>query len=89
MHWLEFLPKLLISCKPRMLLAPVLMLPLMLAGCVMTTGNAEIKAAVTLVPCTGFRKISWSSKDTDQTILEVKEHNAAYKAICGGNNATN
>lgn len=34
------------------------------------------------VTCTALRPLSWSRKDTDQTIAEIKEDNAAKKAIC-------
>jgi type IV pilus biogenesis protein CpaD/CtpE len=30
-----------------------------------------------------FRPIYWSKKDTDKTIAQIKEHNAAYKAVSG------
>lgn len=30
-----------------------------------------------------FRPIYWSKKDTDKTIAQIKEHNAAYKSITG------
>ena len=36
------------------------------------------------VTCTALRPLSWSRKDTDQTIAEIKEDNAAKKAICPG-----
>lgn len=29
-----------------------------------------------------MRPITWSPQDTDQTIREVKGHNAAWKALC-------
>jgi hypothetical protein len=34
------------------------------------------------VTCTALRQLSWHRKDTDQTIAEIKEDNAAKKAIC-------
>jgi hypothetical protein len=34
------------------------------------------------VACQAFRPIYWSGKDTPATAAEVKEHNAAWKAIC-------
>ena len=34
------------------------------------------------VTCTALRPLSWSRKDTDQTIAEIKEDNAAKRAIC-------
>jgi hypothetical protein len=36
------------------------------------------------VTCTALRTLSWSRKDTDQTIAEIKEDNAAKRAICPG-----
>ena len=30
-----------------------------------------------------FRPIYWSKKDTDKTISQIKEHNAAWRAISG------
>lgn len=36
------------------------------------------------VACQAFKLISYSAKnDTPETIQEVREHNAAYTAICG------
>ncbi|WP_334362433.1 hypothetical protein [Bradyrhizobium sp. AZCC 1578] len=32
--------------------------------------------------CQAFKPIYWSGKDTQATAAEVKEHNAAWKAIC-------
>jgi hypothetical protein len=34
------------------------------------------------VACASFKPIYWSGKDTPATAAEVKEHNAAWKAIC-------
>lgn len=34
--------------------------------------------------CEAFKPITWSSQDTDQTIREIKAHNAAIKALCEG-----
>lgn len=34
------------------------------------------------VACSAFEPIRWSNKDTNDTILQVKAHNAAWKAIC-------
>lgn len=33
--------------------------------------------------CRVAKPISWSSRDTDETIREVKAHNAVGKALCG------
>lgn len=42
------------------------------------TGAIDADAA-----CRMFRPIIWSSRDTDETIAEVKAHNAAWEAVCG------
>lgn len=34
------------------------------------------------VACQSFGPIYWSSKDTPATAAEVKEHNAAWRALC-------
>lgn len=61
------------------------MLLLALGQCTTMTGTAEIDAhrASTFVACNAFRSISWSTKDTVETIIEVKGHNAAFKETCG------
>lgn len=28
--------------------------------------------------------VYWSGKDTEKTIMQIKEHNAAYRALCLG-----
>lgn len=33
--------------------------------------------------CAIAKPITWSTRDTDQTVREVKAHNAAGKALCG------
>lgn len=54
---------------------------LILTSCAGTTGTSAIDPSV--VACEGFKPISWSSRDTDQTIREAKAHNAAWTALCG------
>lgn len=49
-----------------------------LAGCATTTGTAGTKSV-----CKAWLAISWSSHDTDETIVEVKANNARQKAWCG------
>jgi len=34
--------------------------------------------------CKTFAPISWSKRDTDETIIVVKQHNAAYAVVCPG-----
>jgi len=36
--------------------------------------------------CLAFLPIQWSANDTDQTIIEVKKHNAVWTSLC--NNKT-
>lgn len=59
----------------RWLLILSLALTPLLASCAKTTATAETS-------CLVWRPISWSKKDTDQTIEEVKAHNARRKAYC-------
>jgi hypothetical protein len=35
------------------------------------------------VACTAFAPLYWSRTDTDKTIAQIKEYNAAGKALCG------
>jgi len=35
------------------------------------------------VACQSFQPIYWGKGDTDKTVAQVKEHNAAGKALCG------
>jgi outer membrane biogenesis lipoprotein LolB len=49
---------------------------LLLAGCSKTTGIGGINA------CDFWRPVSWSQKDTPQTVAEVKGNNARRKAWC-------
>lgn len=56
---------------------------LLLTGC-MSTKMATIDPPppATSICDTVFKPIAWSTKDTDETILDVKAHNAAYKSYC-------
>ncbi len=49
-----------------------------LPGCASLTGSAATNASV----CSVWKPISWSSKDTDATIVEVKVNNARREAWC-------
>jgi hypothetical protein len=51
-----------------------------LSGCAMTIPMKESNDAV----CTVWRDVSWSKKDTDQTIAEVKQNNARREGWCHG-----
>ena len=50
-----------------------------LTGCVTLTGTKETNTSV----CQVWKDISWSSKDTTQTIIEVKINNARREGYCG------
>lgn len=61
---------------------------LILSACVTMTGTDETKQvihdAALAVACKSFVPISWSTKDTDQTIREVKAHNGVWDTLCKG-----
>ena len=52
---------------------------LALTGCVTLTGTKETNQSV----CQVWKDVSWSSKDTTQTIIEVKVNNARREGYCG------
>jgi hypothetical protein len=64
----------------RRVMRAVLLLVLLLIppDCATTTASVGTDSVV----CSAFEPIRWSKKDTDDTILQVKEHNAAWAAIC-------
>lgn len=37
----------------------------------------------TLVACQSFKPVYWSKADTPATVAQIKENNAAGKALCG------
>jgi hypothetical protein len=49
-----------------------------LPGCATTTASVGTDS----VACSAFGPIRWSERDTEETIRQVKEHNAAWAAIC-------
>lgn len=53
-------------------------LSLIVAGCSQTTASS----GVTRLTCTSFPPITWSDKDTPETVRQVKQHNAGWKAVC-------
>jgi len=60
----------------RYALAMLLIFPL--AGCASVTATKETNAAV----CDVWKDVSWSKKDTDQTISEIKVNNARREGWC-------
>ena len=61
----------------RLMLVAASLMPLApsLTACVTMTGSG-------VTECGWVKPITWSKRDTDQTIIEVKQHNAAWKANC-------
>ena len=51
---------------------------LILPGCATMTASVGTDA----VACSAFEPIRWSKKDTDDTIRQIKKHNAAWNTIC-------
>lgn len=71
----------------RKRLALLLSVTLPLAACtsLTATGGTDLPPEVdpVKVACEAFGPISWSYRDTDETIREVKSHNASWKELCG------
>jgi hypothetical protein len=71
-------------------LACAMLSPLILSGCAtvtdifatMTRAPAET-VDVNAVACGAFKPIAWSRADTDATLAQIHEHNAAFEAVCG------
>jgi len=61
-----------------MRLALLMLLIFPLTGCVTLTSTVETNGAV----CTVWKDVSWSSKDTTATIIEVKQNNARREGWC-------
>ena len=45
-----------------------------------------VTAETDLAVCSVWRDVSWSSKDTTATIIEVKQNNARREGWCGNSN---
>lgn len=65
--------------RPVTWLGPILLATLT-ASCT-TTGSGGTSA--TLVACQSFKPVYWSRADTPATVAQIKENNAAGKALCG------
>lgn len=59
--------------------AGILVLATALSGCSTLMAFVETKPKT---ECLVFQPISWSKKDTEQTVREIKEHNAVFMALC-------
>jgi hypothetical protein len=60
--------------RAGLLLTPLAILP----GCATTTASVGTDT----VACSAFEPIRWSKADTDATIRQAKEHNAAWIILC-------
>lgn len=70
-------------------IACVMSLPLILGGCASLTSFAEALTAkpaetvdVNAVACASFTPITWADEDTDDTLAQIRAHNAAWRALC-------
>lgn len=55
---------------------------ILMSSCATTDIGVRTEAA--RVACAAFQPIRWSARDTADTVAQVKEHNAAYRALCAG-----
>lgn len=55
-----------------------MLLTFLLAGCATTTATVGTNSAA----CSVWPSIRWSVKDTDQTIVQVKQNNARRGSFC-------
>lgn len=51
------------------------------------TDDADVR--VTAVACEAFKPITWSARDTTETIVQIREHNAAFVELCGARSGGN
>lgn len=69
--------------KPTLRASMLLFVTLTLSACGHLTGSVgtePVRGAETF--CAIAQPITWSARDTDQTIREVKSHNATGVALC-------
>lgn len=69
--------------KPTLRASMLLLAMLTLPACGHLTGSGgtePMRGAETF--CANAKPITWSSRDTDETIREVKSHNATGVALC-------
>lgn len=73
-------------------IALLLISTLILSGCASMTNSSALQRAPAAAPkgaidsnktaCGAFGPIYWSRDDSDQTIMQIKSHNAAWTALC-------
>ncbi len=65
---------------------PMLMLVALLASC-QTARLTAGAATETIVPadwaCLVFLPVTWSSRDTQDTVTQIWAHNAVWESVCG------
>ncbi len=74
--------------RPSVPACVLLILLPVLAGCQTTrprTATAAIEENAEGWVCLAFRPVSWSSRDTSQTVEQIREHNAVWGAVCKEN----
>ena len=54
----------------------------LVASCGPQISGSEIHEGATYVACHGFKHITWSKRDTDETINEIKNFNATLERTC-------
>lgn len=52
------------------------------AACRTPTAGAAIEPSAGGWECLAFRPIAWSRADTEETIRQVREHNAVWEEAC-------
>jgi len=57
---------------------------LLLLGVVFLSILAACETSTNVIDtsCAAFKPITWSSRDTAETIQEVRQHNAAWESLC-------
>lgn len=66
--------------RQKLVMMSALLLLAILPGCATTTGSVAVTDAASF--CAVARPILWSVRDSDDTIRQVREHNAAGVEIC-------
>ena len=77
---LKLLPLPMHFGEPLMRSVLVIMSMFLLTGCVTLTGTTATNGSA----CSVWKDVSWSKKDTDQTITEIKVNNARRDGFCKG-----
>lgn len=72
------------SSGPNRLLMLCVALTPLVSGCQMLQTLMTPTGAIDpyIVACQAFRPVTYSSRDTEQTQLEVRKHNAVYVELC-------